>query len=189
MHLLVLFGPPAVGKMTVGRELAALTGYRLFHNHLTIDPLLEVFDFGTPSFVRLSGEIRRRVIEEAVVADLPGLIFTFVWALDLPEDTTYVEALVAPVHAAGGRIDYVELYADQSTRLAREGTELRLRHKPSMRDVETARARLRTTDAQYRLSSDSDFPYPERHLRIDNTALSPSDAAQTIAAGLGLTAG
>ena len=46
--IVVIFGPPAVGKMTVGREVARLTGYKLFHNHMTVEPVLEVFEFGSP---------------------------------------------------------------------------------------------------------------------------------------------
>jgi replication-associated recombination protein RarA len=45
MKLLFLYGPPAVGKLTVAREVSALTGYRLFHNHLTVNLTLAVFDF------------------------------------------------------------------------------------------------------------------------------------------------
>ncbi len=51
----MVFGPPAVGKMTVGRAVAARSDFRLFHNHAVIEPLLEVFDYGTPPFVRLHG--------------------------------------------------------------------------------------------------------------------------------------
>jgi len=36
--LLCIIGPPAVGKMTVGDAIAARTGYRVFHNHLAIEP-------------------------------------------------------------------------------------------------------------------------------------------------------
>ena len=54
MKLVVLFGPPAVGKMTVGRELERFTGLRLFHNHMTIDLALRFFDWGTPAFEKLS---------------------------------------------------------------------------------------------------------------------------------------
>ena len=86
MTLLFVFGPPAVGKMTVGRAVADRSTYRLFHNHHTIEPLLDVFDFGTPPFNRLLGEFRQRVLEEAALADT-DLVFTLVWALDLPEDT------------------------------------------------------------------------------------------------------
>ena len=188
MHLVILFGPPAVGKMTVGMEIAALTGYPLFHNHLSIEPVLEVFDFATPSFARITGELRRRVIEEAVIADLPGLIFTYVWALDVPADRAYVDELTAPVRASGSRIDYVELYADQATRLGREGTELRLAHKRSKRDVAAARDFVRSADATYRLNTDGDFPYPDQHLRVDTTDLTPAAAARTILAALGIEA-
>ena len=62
MHFVFVFGPPAVGKMTVGRELASLTGYKLLHNHAPIEPLLEIFEFGSPSFGRLVNQFRRGVI-------------------------------------------------------------------------------------------------------------------------------
>jgi tRNA uridine 5-carbamoylmethylation protein Kti12 len=32
MKLIFLYGPPAVGKLTVAQELVTLTGYKLFHN-------------------------------------------------------------------------------------------------------------------------------------------------------------
>ena len=92
--LLLLTGPPAVGKMTVGREIAARSGFRLFHNHHSIELLLDVFDFGTPPFITLNTEIRRRVIEEAAASGA-DLIFTFVWSMDDPADADWVERLAA----------------------------------------------------------------------------------------------
>ena len=47
MKLVILFGPQAVGKMTVGQELAKQTGLKLFHNHMTIDLVSNFFDYGT----------------------------------------------------------------------------------------------------------------------------------------------
>src|SRR5258708_5760597 len=94
MHLVVVFGPLAVGKMSVGRELCARTGYRLFHNHMTIEPFLGVFDYGTPSYRRLSAEMRQRVLEEALVSDLPGLVFTFVWDLEMVADREVLQGYV-----------------------------------------------------------------------------------------------
>ena len=40
MMLVILFGPPAVGKMAVGIELERQTGFRLFHNHMSVDPVM-----------------------------------------------------------------------------------------------------------------------------------------------------
>jgi hypothetical protein len=187
VHLVMLFGPSAVGKMAVGRELSKRTGYPLFHNHMSIEPVLDVFPWGSPSFQRLTSELRRRVVEEAVVADLPGLIFTYVWALDDPADREYVDWLTKPVRTAGGRLDFVELYADQATRLAREGTALRLEHKRSKRDLEATRRRLLEDDAAHQLSTSDDFVYPDQHLRLDNSRLTPAEAASRIAQHLQLT--
>ena len=43
--LIVLFGPPAAGKAAIADQLCKLTGYKLFHNHMTADPVLAVLGF------------------------------------------------------------------------------------------------------------------------------------------------
>src|SRR4051812_39833404 len=136
MHLVVVFGPPAVGKMTVGHEICARTGYKLFHNHLTIEPFLGIFEFGSPSFNRLSSEFRRRVVEEAIASDLAGLVFTFVWGLELVSERDFLQRYVDLVEAAGGRVSFVELFATLEERIARNNTEFRLAEKKSKRDRE-----------------------------------------------------
>ena len=82
MTLVIIFRSPAVGKMTVGIELALRTGFRLFHNHMSVDPVMRLFPFESPAYARLVTEVRRRVFEEFAATDKPGLIFTFAWALD-----------------------------------------------------------------------------------------------------------
>ncbi|HVE90717.1 MAG TPA: AAA family ATPase, partial [Actinomycetota bacterium] len=94
--LLIIVGPPAVGKMSVGREIARRTGYRLFHNHMSIEPVLQLFDYGHPSFGRLVEGFRRAVFEEVAQSDLPGLIFTFVWAFNLPSEADALEERTRP---------------------------------------------------------------------------------------------
>ena len=90
MHFLVLFGPPAVGKMTVGDEITKLTGIPVFHNHLSIDPILRFFPFGSPPFARLVNSFRRNLMEEVANSDLPGLIFTFVWGFSHNGDKEFL---------------------------------------------------------------------------------------------------
>lgn len=177
--LVFLVGPPAVGKMTVGREVSRLTGMPLFHNHLSIEAVLPVFPFGSPPFSRLVSLIRHETIREVARSDLPGVIFTFVWAFDAVEEQGYVQALVDVFEAEGGRVVYAELWADLQTRLERNGSPERLAAKPSKRDVAASRARIIANEERWRLSSDGDFPLSP-HLRIDNTALSPVEAAERI---------
>jgi cytidylate kinase len=55
MELVFIHGPAGSGKLTVARELSRMTGLRLFHNHLTVDAVTAVFDFGSEPFVRTAG--------------------------------------------------------------------------------------------------------------------------------------
>ena len=48
MKLVLIFGPQAVGKMTVGQELAKITWLKLFHNHMTIDLVSNFFSYNSP---------------------------------------------------------------------------------------------------------------------------------------------
>src|SRR5437763_7313904 len=155
--LVMLVGPPAVGKMTVGHALAARTGLRLFHNHHTIDLVLRFFPFGTPPFQRLVREFRRRILEEVAASDLPGLIFTYVWAFDDPREDAAVEAWSAMFRARGGRVVFAELEATQEERLRRNETEFRLAEKPFKRDLAASRATRLANDPQCQLNSGGRF--------------------------------
>jgi hypothetical protein len=180
MTLVVIFGPPAVGKMTVGIELERLTGLRLFHNHMTVDLVLQLFPFGTPDFNRLVSEFRTRVCEEVAASDLPGLIFTYVWALDDPRDKEFVDRMASIFTAQGREVCYVELAATVEERLRRNASPLRLEHKAPKRDLGKSRELLLDSDRRYELNTDGEFFYPERHLRIENTKLEPGEVARRV---------
>lgn len=147
--LLVVFGPPAVGKMTIGRAVCARTGFRLFHNHMTIEPLLETFGFGTPAFNQLNGEFRRRVLQEAARHGV-DLVFSVVWALDDGED---LRTMREYVEVFDGRVAFVELRGALETRLERNRTEHRLAHKASKRDLEWSDANVREMEQQWAMTS------------------------------------
>lgn len=189
MRLLVIFGPPAVGKMTVGREIAARSDFRLFHNHAVIEPLLEVFDYGTPPFQRLLGEWRRRTVEEAAQAGT-NLILTYVWGLELASDADEIAEYIRPYVTRQADIAFVELAADLDTRLRRNRTELRLADKRSKRDLEWSEGNVRQLERHTlntNPAADGVAPLPgetllarHRHLRLDNRDLTPSQAAECI---------
>jgi hypothetical protein len=184
--LIIIFGPPAVGKMAVGDALARRTGLRLFHNHLTIDPVLRFFEFGSPPFTRLVSEFRTRIFEEVAASTLPGLIFTYVWAFGDDSDTRFVERLSAIFRARGADVYLVELAATQAERLRRNETDFRLAAKESKRDVVASRARLLDLDTKYRLNSREEFAGRSDYLLIENTELSAEDAAERIIQRFGL---
>lgn len=175
-----IIGPPAVGKMTVGEEIAAQTGLRLLHNHMAIEPVLRFFPFGSAPFGRLVDRFRRDLIAEVAASDLPGLIFTFVWAFDHPEDDHAVQQFAEPFRRRGGRVLFVELQASQQERLQRNEGASRLAEKPSKRDVIFSRQNLLDMDRCYQLDSNGRFDGRADHLRIDNTRLPAAQVAITV---------
>jgi len=186
VQLVVIFGPPAVGKMTVGYELAKLTGLKLFHNHMSIELALPFFHYGEPRFNRLVSDFRRRIFEEVAASSLAGLIFTYVWALDQESDRKYVDQHCAIFRERGADIYFVELQADLAERLKRNESEFRLTQKPSKRDVGKSRETLLKHEEQYRFNTNDDFFYKENYLKIDNTKLSAVETARRIVVAFGL---
>lgn len=187
MSLLLILGPPAVGKMTVGRAIADRSAFRLFHNHHSIEMLLDVFDHGTPPFRTLNTEIRSRVIEEAAATGT-DLVFTFVMGMDEEDEAAYLERLAAPY---GDDVAVVELVADLGTRLVRNRTEHRLAEKKSKRDLEWSDTNVRELEADYRMTSEPGRDAPGerllarwRHLVVDNTDLAADEAAERVLAWL-----
>jgi hypothetical protein len=188
MHFVVIFGPPAVGKMTVGYQLAQLTGFKLFHNHMTIDLVLNFFPFEHPQFGKLVGEFRRRILEEVAVSDLPGLIFTYVWALDDARDKACIDQYAALFCDQGGDVYFVELEAERAERLKRNSTEFRLAHKPSKRNIRSSQQNLLAADERYKLNSTNDFFYQKNYLKVNTTSLSAAETAKLIVRRFGFRA-
>jgi hypothetical protein len=168
--------------MTVGQALAAKTGYKMLHNHMTIEPVLELFDFDDPPFWPIVQELRRVLLREAAKSELPGLICTFVWAFNQPKDRVQIDEFSTIVKDTGGDVAYVELNAGLSVRLERNKSEHRLHHKPSKRDVEKSETFLLEADKSrvFATSDEYPIPNPDRWLKLDNTKLSPDDAAERI---------
>ena len=173
MKLVLIIGSGAVGKMTVGQELMKITDLRLFHNHMMIEPVIDVFgSFHAPAIIRL----REVVFEEFLKCDKAGMIFTVMWAFDMPSDREYVMNIASKFD----EVYCVELIADQSVRLMRNKTENRLQNKASKRDVSASDKRILNEDSNHRLVSEpGEIPF-ENYLRIDNTSLSADEVAKMI---------
>lgn len=177
MKFVFLFGDGAVGKMTVGQELAKQTGLRLFHNHLTIEPVIEVFGEFDGEVIN---EVRDVFFRHFAASDRYGMIFTFMWAFDLPGDWNYVEHIRRIFEPYGTEFYYVELVASQEVRLQRNVTENRLKNKASKRDIEASNQRVIEMDRQYRLESrEGELPF-QNYIKIDNSSLSPEETAALI---------
>jgi hypothetical protein len=180
MEFIVIFGPPAVGKMAVGLELEKLTNYKLFHNHMTFELIYNFFDVNDQKFWLLVREFRNRIFEELSKSNITGLIFTYVWALDQESDKIEIENYCKKLNKKIEDVYFIELYADQKTRLLRNKTKLRLKHKKSKNNFEQSEKSLIENDKNYILNTNNNFFYPNKYIKIDNTNLSAKKVAKII---------
>lgn len=177
MKLVFIIGDSAVGKMTVGQELMKITDLRLFHNHMTIEPVIEIFGYTDRKAIN---RLREAIFEEYAASDNYGMIFTYMWAFDHQSDWDYVDHVTNIFKNKGADVYYVELVAPQEIRLQRNITENRLKHKASKRDIEMSNQRLINDDIRYRcVSYDGEIMF-NNYIKIDNTELSAKQVAKMI---------
>ncbi|HVA23943.1 MAG TPA: shikimate kinase [Chloroflexota bacterium] len=174
---MLIYGPPGVGKLAVGRQLAAATGFRLFHNHLTINAVSALFPRDSEPWTRLLNRMRREVFAEATRQHL-DLIYT---SADepTPENLEGIRFRLAPVWAGGGSVLFVQLVCDRPELMARVQNPDRL-EQDKLTDPEVLSNLLSTYDMFKAL------PF-EPLLRIDSTRLSAGQVAAQIAEHYSLT--
>lgn len=177
MKLLFIIGDAAVGKMTVGQELMKITDLRLFHNHMTIEPVIEIF--GRYDGKTIS-EICDTIFRNYAASNNYGMIFTLMMDFDLPSEWEYLEHIKGIFEPYGTDFYYVELIAPQEIRRKRNISENRLKNKASKREIETSNQRLINDDKNHRcVSYEGEIPF-DNYIRIDNPDMEPEKAARLI---------
>ena len=114
----MLYGPPAVGKLSVAQALAARTGFRVLHNHLLTDLSCTLFDRSTSQARALTRRLREMCLDAARTENLPGVILTYVYARDRD---AYILGLCDSVEAQGDAVYLVQLSCKVETLEARVG--------------------------------------------------------------------
>jgi predicted kinase len=177
LMLVYLYGPPASGKLTIAGRLAELSGYRLFHNHLTVNAVRSVFDFGTEPFNHLVRKLRLDVFEAAAKAGI-DVIFTNNSAWGGPDGraqfAAFADSARRLTEAGGSSAFFVRITAPLAVLEERVADESRRAHGKLL-DAE----RLRDMVADL----DDSCLYPG-DLTIDTSQVTSDEAARIIAESL-----
>ena len=180
MKLVLIFGPQAVGKMTVGQELAKITGLKLFHNHMTIDLVSNFFSYNSLEGRYLVNTYRMEMFETVARSNLEGLIFTFQWCFEDILDWEQTEKISNIFKEQGGEVYYVELEADLDERLRRNETSNRLENKQTKRNVEQSKEFLLRAEKKHRCNSYPGEIQEKNYIRINNNNIPANEVAKMI---------
>lgn len=171
MKVLTIYGPPAVGKLTVARELAEMTDYKVFQNHLTFDLVTALFEPFSREFFKLYHRIMATTLQFTVEQDLDGVIRTLCYAH--PDDEEEIGEFRTIVESAGGETLFVHLTCEIEELKRRVVSENRNEfHK--LKSPDRLEETLRKWDCF------TEIPHSSS-LRIDNTGISAKVVAQKIA--------
>lgn len=170
MKLVFIYGPPGVGKFTVGKQLAKITGYKLFPNYLTSNLVEPIFGQRTKKSHRLIYKYRRELIEAAAKWGIRNLISTHVYKK--PKDNNHIRKIIRIIKQYRGRIYFVRLYCDLQELFRR------IKH-PSRRKFPFKIKTIKDLKEYMRHNVFCSIPHV-KSLVIDNTKLSPKKVAEEI---------
>ncbi len=177
---ILIIGPQAVGKMTVGQELSKITGYKLFYNHMTIEMIRLIFDYDKAAYSKMNKLIRYEVFKEFSKSNEKGIIFTgcFDFGNDFEEEKQETDSWMELFDESY----VVELEAPLEERLKRNKTSNRLEHKASKRNLEWSENELLKSMEKHKLNSEQGQGEKifKNYIKIYNEQISPEEVAEII---------
>jgi broad-specificity NMP kinase len=168
--VIIIYGEPATGKLTIAKELARRTGYKILDNHSTIDLILKFFEIQEPSFDRLIQKIRMLIIEELMQANK-----SVIWTTgmpNIPSTRFFYKNLQQYVLDQGGIIKFCHLKCSKEEQAKRVVNKSRYKSQ-KIQDVEKLKKALGAVDF-------NPGDMLKNSLSIDNTSRSAEHVTEKI---------
>lgn len=175
MKLVVIYGPPASGKLTIAKKLSKLTTLKLFHNHIVNDALAEILDNTKDSYWDAGDDVKIKIIETAAKQKIKGIIFTLMRAKDkkgVYKDGKFAKRLKNAVEKNRGKVYFVRLICDQKEILRRV-------KKRSRKKFNKFKSPEQVTKFMKRFDVHASFNF-RNQLEINNTNVSAKEVAKQI---------
>ncbi len=169
MKLVVLYGPPGVGKLTIAKELAKITGYNNFHNHLTFEPVRSILPIEHPDFWSIVKRWRLQLLEIAAKNKVKGLIITVVYT----KKESMIPRVIRLMKKYHAQTYFVKLHCDHHILKKRVKHPSRKAYR-KLRTIKGLNAFCKKHDVHSSVPNVKNF-------EIDNTHVSPKQCAKMIA--------
>lgn len=175
-NIIVLYGPPGVGKLTVANQLVEkCPNFKLFHVHLLADLISSLFETGTKEFADSFTHLWLFLFKKSLSTDINGLVVTLVYGvqtLEGKDDDYFFTQIIQTANDANADIQFVKLECADDELDRRVQSETRKKFK-KMTDIDV----LRNLRKKYKV--DQQIPFIDS-IVIDTTKLSPTETASRI---------
>lgn len=173
-RVIVIYGAPAVGKLTVARHLSAITGYRVLHNHMTSDLVSAAIGTNATNYWKVVSALRLILIWSAV-KNREHMIVTGCYSHTAEP---FYRQLMHIVARGNGQCSFVHM-------TCREDEMYRRVTDPSRRSFSKTHTAEELKRELSILNPHLTMPFATS-LNIDTTAIPPAVAAMRIAERCGL---
>lgn len=176
MRIVIVYGPPGVGKLTVANELAKRIGARVFHNHMVINLVEPIVTRKHPGFTPFVYDLQRQILVAAMEARQTDLILTFAFSRDEREAVEFMDAIRDAGSRLGVEIHFVYLNCAHEQHVARL-IDPKRKELGKLVDVERLESMAREYDLLH--------PYDgAKGMVLDTTDMTAAEAADVIVASL-----
>lgn len=173
---ILIYGSPAVGKLTVSKELEKITDYHIFHNHDVIDLVVRFWSREDIRYQKIRCELAFKAID-LLLSEGAKIIFTHSYAKNFVFKTGMTDTeFIDQIYKICKKRDYefcpIQLICDEKEILRRIKSDSRKLH-----------GKLKKVSIMKNLLKTSDFSSPLEHSNnfvINNTNISAKKVAKTI---------
>lgn len=175
--VIFIYGPIAVGKLTVAKILSKKLGYRLAHNHHINDFVDETFEFGSYGSDFMKDKLRDFIIENLAKSGV-NFVVTHCYSHDYVSkagltDQKYVKRLEGKLLKMGAKFYPVHLTANPDELLNRVAENSRKNFKKLIDKKKIMQDWIAKSDIK-------NFPKLKNQLVIDNTNISAKQVAEMV---------
>ncbi|MDR1346317.1 MAG: AAA family ATPase [Bacteroidales bacterium] len=172
--IIILIGPPAAGKYTIGKILSEKCNYRFLHEHQLLDIASALFNENPIERTTYYFKLRLDIFSDFIKYNTANqsIVTTFVHLFDHDYYSHFMTSFLNMFQKNNYDVYVIELKASYEERIKRNTNEDRLKAKPSKQDIEASIKKINTIEEKSRTNSiEGDILFVNYHHAIINTEL------------------
>jgi len=172
--VIIIIGPPAVGKYTIGKMLSTTCNYRFLHEHQVLDIASALFGENPTERTTYYFKLKLDIFSDFIKYNTANqsIITTFVHLFDNDYYNHFITSFLNMFQKNNYDVYVIELEASYEERIIRNINEDRLKAKPSKQNIEASTKKMNTIKEKARTNSiESDILFANYHHTVISTEL------------------